>query len=115
MEVFNLGTGNGYSVLEVIQSFEKIRGVKLNYKFVNRRAGDIEQVWADTTYANEELGWKAEKDIDDMMLSAWNWEKALRIKNLINYTIMKKILITGGAGFIGSHVIRLFVNKYPEL
>jgi len=77
VEVFNLGTGNGYSVLEVIHSFEKIRGVKLNYKFVKRRAGDIEQVWADTTFANQELGWKAEKDIDDMMLSAWNWEKAL--------------------------------------
>jgi len=77
VEMFNLGTGNGYSVLEVIQSFEKIRGVKLNYKFVNRRAGDIEQVWADTSYANEELGWKAEKDLDDMMLSAWNWEKEL--------------------------------------
>jgi len=81
VEVFNLGTGNGYSVLEVVQSFEKIRGVKLNYKFVKRRAGDIEQVWADTTLANEELGWKAEKDIDDMMLSAWNWEKALLQKS----------------------------------
>ena len=80
VEVFNLGTGNGYSVLEAIQSFEKIRGVKLNYKFVNRRAGDIEQVWADTSYANEELGWKAEKDLDDMMLSAWNWEKELSQK-----------------------------------
>ena len=80
VEVFNLGTGYGYSVLEVIHSFEKVRGVKLNYKFVNRRAGDIEQVWADTTFANEELGWKAEKDIDDMMLSAWNWEKALQKK-----------------------------------
>jgi UDP-glucose 4-epimerase len=80
VEVFNLGTGNGYSVLEVIGSFEKVRGVKLNYKFVNRRAGDIEQVWADTTFANQELGWTAEKDIDDMMLSAWNWEKALQNK-----------------------------------
>ena len=81
IEVFNLGTGNGYSVLDVIRSFEKIRGVKLNYKIVKRRPGDIEQVWADTTYANEELGWKAEKDIDDMMLSAWNWEKALHQKS----------------------------------
>ena len=81
VEVFNLGTGNGYSVLEVIRSFEKIRGVKLNYKFVKRRPGDIEQVWADTTFANEELGWKAEKDIDEMMLSAWNWEKALHQKS----------------------------------
>ena len=81
IEVFNLGTGNGYSVLDVIRSFEKIRGVKLNYKIVKRRPGDIEQVWADTTFANEELGWKAEKDIDDMMLSAWNWEKALHQKS----------------------------------
>ncbi len=81
VEVFNLGTGNGYSVLEVIRSFEKVRGVKLNYKFVKRRPGDIERVWADTTFANEELGWKAEKDIDDMMLSAWNWEKTLHKKS----------------------------------
>jgi len=80
IEVFNLGTGNGYSVLEVIQSFEKIRGIKLNYKFVNRRAGDIEKVWADASFANEEMGWKADKDIDEMMLSAWNWEKTLQNK-----------------------------------
>ena len=80
VEVFNLGTGNGYSVLEVIQSFEKVRGVKLNYKFAKRRPGDIEKVWADTSYANGELGWKAEKDLDEMMLSAWNWEKALQQK-----------------------------------
>ncbi len=78
VEIFNLGTGNGFSVLEVIKSFEKVSGVKLNYKIVERRVGDIEKVWANTTFANEELGWKAEKDIDDMMLSAWNWEKALK-------------------------------------
>jgi UDP-glucose 4-epimerase len=77
VEMFNLGTGNGFSVLEVINSFEKVTGVKLNYKIVERRPGDIEKVWADTTFANEELGWKAEKGIDEMMLSAWNWEKAL--------------------------------------
>lgn len=80
-EVFNLGTGNGYSVLEVIQSFERSTGKKLNYKIVGRRPGDVEQVWADTKFANEELGWKAEKGIDEMTKSAWEWEKALREKN----------------------------------
>jgi UDP-glucose 4-epimerase len=77
-EVFNLGTGNGFSVLEVIKSFEKVTGEKLNYKIVDRRAGDIEQVWADTKFANDELGWKAEKDLDEMTLSAWKWELALK-------------------------------------
>ncbi len=80
VEMFNLGTGNGFSVLEVINSFEKVTDVKLNYKIVDRRSGDIEKVWANTTYANRELGWKAEKGIDEMMLSAWNWEKALQKK-----------------------------------
>jgi UDP-glucose 4-epimerase len=76
-EIFNLGTGNGFSVLEVIQSFEKVTGQKLNYKIVERRPGDIEKVWADTSLANDELGWKAEKSIDEMMHSAWDWERAL--------------------------------------
>lgn len=76
-EVFNLGTGLGYSVLQVINSFEKVTGQKLNYKIVDRREGDVVEVYSHTQYANEELGWKAEKGIDDMMLSAWNWEKAL--------------------------------------
>lgn len=77
VEIFNLGTGNGFSVLEVIHSFEKVAGQKLNYRVVDKRAGDIEQVWADTSYANEELGWKAEKSLDEMMSSAWVWEKKL--------------------------------------
>ena len=80
VEIFNLGTGNGFSVLEVINSFEKVSHVKLNYKIVDRRAGDIEIVYADTTYANDELGWKAKKTLDEMMLSSWNWEKALAEK-----------------------------------
>lgn len=80
MEIFNLGTGNGYSVLEVINSFEKVSGEKLNYKIVDRREGDITQVWANPDYSNDELGWKAEKGIDEMNLSAWKWEKALREK-----------------------------------
>lgn len=77
-EVFNLGTGNGYSVLEVIKSFEKVTGLKLNYRIVDRREGDITQVWANPDYSNKELGWKAEKGIDEMTLSAWKWEQALR-------------------------------------
>lgn len=76
-EIFNLGTGNGYSVLEVIKAFEKSTGTKLNYQIVERRAGDIEKVWADTTYANSELGWKAELDLPTMMSSAWKWQQVL--------------------------------------
>ena len=77
-EVFNLGTGKGISVLEMVTGFEKATGVKLNYKIVGRRAGDIEKIWADTTFANEELGWKAEKDLEETLLSAWEWEKKVR-------------------------------------
>ena len=66
------------SVLEAVNAFEKSTGVKLNYKIVGRRAGDIEKIWADTTYANEELGWKAEKGLEETLLSAWNWEKRIR-------------------------------------
>ena len=77
LEIFNLGTGTGYSVLEVIKSFERVTGEKLNYKIVPRRPGDVEKVWANTQFANDELGWKAEKTLDEMMLSAWNWEKSL--------------------------------------
>ncbi|MEA3505146.1 MAG: UDP-glucose 4-epimerase GalE [Bacteroidota bacterium] len=79
-EIFNLGTGKGSSVLEVINSFEKVTGEKLNYKIVDRRAGDVEAVWADTSFANDELGWKAQKGLDEMMETAWNWEKALQKK-----------------------------------
>lgn len=75
--VFNLGTGNGFSVLEVIHSFEKTTGVKLPYRIVERRPGDVEQIYASTRLANEVLGWKAKYSLDDMTLSAWNWEKRL--------------------------------------
>ena len=78
VEIFNLGTGNGYSVMEVIKSFEKMSGIKLDYRIMERRPGDIAKVWADTDFANTELGWKAEKSLDEMTLSAWNWEKALQ-------------------------------------
>ena len=77
-EIFNLGTGTGVSVLQIIKGFENATGLKLNYKIVDRRAGDIEQIWADTVYANEELGWKAEKGLEETLLSAWNWEKRVR-------------------------------------
>lgn len=77
-EVFNLGTGRGNSVLEVVKTFEKVTGIKLNYKITDRRSGDIEQVWADTSLANAELGWKTEKSLKDALLSAWNWEKKYR-------------------------------------
>jgi UDP-glucose 4-epimerase len=83
-EVFNLGTGNGITVLEVIKSFEKVSQTKLNYEIVGRRSGDIEKVWADTELANRELGWKATRDLDEMMKSAWKWEQALKDKKQIN-------------------------------
>lgn len=77
-EVFNLGTGNGLSVLEVVKAFERVSGQKLNYKIVDRRPGDVEKVYADTAFANEELGWKAESTLDDILASAWKWEKKIR-------------------------------------
>ncbi len=77
-EIFNLGTGKGISVLEMIKSFEKATGIKLPYKITGRRPGDIEQVWADTGLANKTLGWKAEHSIGDALLSAWNWERKYR-------------------------------------
>ena len=79
-EVFNLGTGKGSSVLEVIQSFEKVSGRKLNYKIAERREGDVISAYADTTHANKVLGWKTESSLDDAMASAWNWEKKIRNK-----------------------------------
>lgn len=77
-EIFNLGTGKGVSVLELVHAFQMATAVKLNYKIVDRRAGDIEKIWADTTLANEELGWKAETGLEETLLSAWNWEKRVR-------------------------------------
>ncbi len=80
-EVFNLGTGRGLSVFEVIRAFEKVTGQPLNFRVVDRREGDVEQVYADTTYANTELGWKAEIGIEETLLSAWDWEKYIRSKS----------------------------------
>lgn len=76
-EVFNLGTGQGSSVLELINSFEKVNEIKLNYRVVARREGDVEQIFADTSFANDELGWKSRFDLDDMLRSAWKWQKKL--------------------------------------
>ena len=77
-EYFNIGTGNGASVLEVVKTFEEATGLKLNYKIVARRPGDVEKIFADTTIANTVLGWKAQTSLHDTLLSAWNWEKRIR-------------------------------------
>lgn len=79
-ETFNIGTGTGSSVLEVIQSFEKVSGQKLNYKITNRREGDVISAYANTTKANTELGWVAKSTLDDAMLSAWKWEQNIKNK-----------------------------------
>ena len=79
-EVFNLGTGKGVSVLEMIKTFEKANSLKLNYSIAGRRAGDTEQVWADTTLANRELGWEALSSLEQALVSAWKWEQYYRKK-----------------------------------
>ena len=73
-----MGTGKGSTVLEVVQSFERVSGKKLNYKIVGRREGDIISAYADTNKANKELGWKAQLTLDDAMRSAWKWEQVVR-------------------------------------
>lgn len=83
IEIFNLGTGNGVSVLELINTFEEATGVKVPHKIVGRRAGDIEKVWADPTYANEVLGWKATSTLADTMRSAWAWQCKLRERGIM--------------------------------
>lgn len=83
IEIFNLGTGNGVSVLELINTFEESTGVKVPHKIVGRRAGDIEKVWADPTYANEVLGWKATSSLSDTMRSAWAWQLKLRERGVM--------------------------------
>jgi UDP-glucose 4-epimerase len=77
-EIFNLGTGKGISVFEMIRAFEQATNVKLKYRITGRRPGDVEQVWADTSYANKELGWKAETPLKDTLRSAWKWEQYYR-------------------------------------
>nr|WP_321406094.1 UDP-glucose 4-epimerase GalE [uncultured Carboxylicivirga sp.] len=77
-EFFNVGTGEGYSVMQLVKAFIEVNKVDLKYKVVGRRAGDIEKIWADTTYGNQELGWKAEKSLEETLESAWKWEKNVR-------------------------------------
>ena len=77
-EVFNIGTGTPVSVFELVKGFEQANNLKLNYKVAARRAGDVTAVWADTTLANEELGWRAERELSDTLKSAWAWEKSVR-------------------------------------
>lgn len=77
-EFFNIGTGTPLSVKELVDIFEEVNGVKVNHKLVDRREGDVEKVWADTTFANTELGWKAEKTTQETLKSAWNWEQHIR-------------------------------------
>lgn len=76
-EIFNIGTGRPVSVYELVTAFEKVNGVKLNYRYVDRRPGDIMAIWADTQLANEELGWKAVRSVEETLASAWAWEKHL--------------------------------------
>ena len=83
LEFFNIGTGNGASVLELLHSFERATGVKVPHKIAARRPGDIVQIWADPKRANEVLGWHAEISLDDTMLSAWNWQKRLRERGIM--------------------------------
>ncbi|WP_440425989.1 UDP-glucose 4-epimerase GalE [Prevotella sp.] len=78
VEVFNIGTGNGLSTLQIVEGFEKATGVKLNWHYAPRREGDIEKVWANPHKANTVLGWKASVDIEDTLRSAWKWQQKLR-------------------------------------
>lgn len=83
IEIFNLGTGNGVSVLQLIESFERATGVKVPFRIAPRRAGDIEKVWANPAYANEVLGWTASTPLDQTMLSAWKWQQRLRERGIM--------------------------------
>ena len=83
IEIFNLGTGHGVSVLELIAAFEKATGVKVPHKIVGRREGDIEQVWANPEKANKVLGWTAQESIEDTLASAWKWQLKLRERGIM--------------------------------
>ena len=77
-EVFNIGTGRPVSVLELVEGFERANGVEVPHKFAPRRAGDVPAVWADTELAAKELGWQAERPLEETLRTAWAWEKHLR-------------------------------------
>lgn len=80
-EIFNVGTGRPVSVLELVNAFEKVNGLKLNYKFAPRRPGDVVAIWADPALAEKELGWKAERTVEETLEAAWKWECHLRDMN----------------------------------
>lgn len=82
VEIFNLGTGRGVTVLELINAFEKGTGVKVPHKIVGRREGDIEKVWANPERANKVLGWTAKESVEDTLITAWNWQKKLRERDI---------------------------------
>ena len=82
LEVFNVGTGRGVSTKEIVDSFEKATGVKVNWTYAPRRSGDVEKVWADPKKANEVLGWKAETSLEDTLKSAWKWQEKLRERGI---------------------------------
>ena len=83
IEIFNLGTGRGVSVIELITEFEKVNNVKVPHKIVGRRAGDIEKVWADPSFANKVLGWTADTPLADTLRSAWKWQQRLRERGIM--------------------------------
>ena len=78
VEVFNIGTGHGYSTLEMVEGFEKATGVKLPWEYAPRREGDIEAIWGNVDKANKELGWSADTPLEEILVSAWKWQKHLR-------------------------------------
>ncbi len=80
-EIFNVGTGRPVSVMQLVNTFEKVNSLKLNYRIAPRRAGDISAIWADPSLANRDLGWKAERELEDTLRSAWLWEKHISAKN----------------------------------
>ena len=83
VEIYNVGTGNGVSVLELLHTFEKCTGVKLNYEIAPRREGDIEKVWGNVDKANKVLGWKAVHTLEEALSSAWNWQQKLRERGVM--------------------------------
>lgn len=85
-EYFNLGTGKGMTVLEIINTFEKVNSIKVNYRIVERRSGDVVKIYADTSLANEELGWKASRTAEDMMRSAWKWQQYVMKSDILQKT-----------------------------
>jgi UDP-glucose 4-epimerase len=88
-EAVNIGTGNGNSVQEVIDTFENVTGMKVPYKFGPRRSGDLVRIWSDTNYAEQILGWKSKRSLDDCMRDAWNWQKSLYYSTYFTYFTLR--------------------------